>query len=142
MAPSFSRRTLLGGGLAGIGASALGHPTAAAASELIASLGPCSGTLADIEHVIIFIQENRSFDNYFGTYKAVRGFDDRSVPRGAAAFSQAFTTAESLDGATNPMLPWHIDTTLTIPPNQGQCTNDVEHQWAGQHVSWNGGACD
>ncbi|MEQ4575242.1 MAG: alkaline phosphatase family protein, partial [Gammaproteobacteria bacterium] len=28
---------------------------------------PRTGTLADLEHVVIFMQENRSFDHYFGT---------------------------------------------------------------------------
>ncbi|MGT2490491.1 alkaline phosphatase family protein [Cupriavidus basilensis] len=30
-----------------------------------------------MEHVVILMQENRSFDNYFGTLKGVRGFGDR-----------------------------------------------------------------
>ncbi|WP_235627469.1 alkaline phosphatase family protein, partial [Mycobacterium tuberculosis] len=29
--------------------------------------GPCSGHLTDIEHFVFFMQENRSFDHYFGT---------------------------------------------------------------------------
>src|SRR5216683_1131664 len=33
--------------------------------------------LTDIEHVVIFIQENRSFDHYFGSYRGVRGFSDQ-----------------------------------------------------------------
>jgi len=36
-----------------------------------------TGTLQDIKHVVILTQENRSFDNYFGTLKGVRGFGDR-----------------------------------------------------------------
>jgi phospholipase C len=137
-----SRRALLGGATAGAASLALGQPAAARTQELLASLPACSGSLADIEHVIIFIQENRSFDHYFGRYKAIRGFDDRTAPGGDAPFRQAYSTAKTLGTATKPMLPWHIDTTLTIPPNQGQCTNDVEHQWAAQHDSWNGGRCD
>ncbi len=35
-----------------------------------------SGTLADMEHVVILMQENRAFDHYFGTLRGVRGFDD------------------------------------------------------------------
>src|SRR2546421_5846466 len=37
---------------------------------------PRTGKITDVEHVVIFIQENRSFDHYFGTYRGVRGFDD------------------------------------------------------------------
>ncbi len=36
----------------------------------------CEGKLADIEHVVILMQENRSFDHYFGTLRGVRGFGD------------------------------------------------------------------
>ena len=34
------------------------------------------GTLEDLEHVVILMQENRSFDHYFGTLRGVRGFGD------------------------------------------------------------------
>jgi phospholipase C len=72
---------------------------AAGAAELAATLLPGCGalknaastvspttacsTLTDIDHVVIFIQENRSFDHYFGSYRGVRGFADQS-----AAFRQ------------------------------------------------------
>ena len=35
--------------------------------------------LDDMKHVIIFMQENRPFDHYFGTLKGVRGFNDRTT---------------------------------------------------------------
>ncbi|SJN43872.1 alkaline phosphatase family protein [Pseudoalteromonas sp. JB197] len=35
-----------------------------------------SGTIKDIEHVVILMQENRSFDHYFGTLAGFRGFSD------------------------------------------------------------------
>ena len=40
------------------------------------------------------------------------------------------------------MLPWQVSTAVSIPPQQGDCTNDIEHQWAGQHDTWHGGASD
>src|SRR5687768_4701723 len=36
-----------------------------------------TGTIKDVEHVVILMQENRSFDHYFGTLRGVRGFGDR-----------------------------------------------------------------
>jgi phospholipase C len=36
-----------------------------------------SGTIQDVKHVVILMQENRSFDHYFGTLRGVRGFGDR-----------------------------------------------------------------
>ena len=35
-----------------------------------------SGTIRDVDHVVILMQENRSFDHYFGTLPGVRGFAD------------------------------------------------------------------
>ncbi|MEW2293033.1 phosphocholine-specific phospholipase C [Streptomyces sp. NPDC006743] len=49
------------------------------------------GGMRAIEHVIVLMQENRSFDNYFGTLKGVRGFGDRTplrLPTGASVFEQ------------------------------------------------------
>ena len=38
-----------------------------------------SGTIADLKHVVILMQENRSFDHYFGTLRGVRGFGDKQA---------------------------------------------------------------
>ncbi len=35
-----------------------------------------TGTIADVEHIVILMQENRSFDHYFGALRGVRGFGD------------------------------------------------------------------
>ncbi|MGW2744066.1 alkaline phosphatase family protein [Streptomyces sp. NPDC001450] len=49
-----------------------GTPTTAAAATA------ATGTIKDVQHVVILMQENRSFDHYFGRLKGVRCFDDRS----------------------------------------------------------------
>lgn len=36
-----------------------------------------SRSIKDVEHIVILMQENRSFDHYFGAMKGVRGFGDR-----------------------------------------------------------------
>ncbi|MEV3855404.1 phosphocholine-specific phospholipase C [Streptomyces sp. NPDC050095] len=72
-----SRRTLLGG------AAAAGVLAALPLSLRTALAAPGRpGTLGDIEHVVVFMQENRSFDHYFGTMQGVRGFGDRAAVRG------------------------------------------------------------
>jgi phospholipase C len=51
-----------------------------------------SRSIKDVEHIVILMQENRSFDHYFGTMKGVRGFGDRfPVPLkgGQRAFHQS-----------------------------------------------------
>ena len=40
-----------------------------------------TGTIADVEHIVILMQENRSFDHYFGTLRGVRGFGDPRAVR-------------------------------------------------------------
>lgn len=36
------------------------------------------GGLKAVEHVVVLMQENRSFDHYFGTMRGVRGYGDRT----------------------------------------------------------------
>ena len=88
--------------------------------------------ITDIDHVVIFIQENRSFDHYFGSYRGVRGFADQS-----AAFNQPYpgNTSSSPNGV---LLPFHLDTTQT----NAACTHDITHDWIPQHQSWDNGAMD
>src|SRR3981081_3060179 len=62
------------GALAGL--EALAAPAQVLERALAAP--PACGRLTDIEHVVIFINENRSFDTYYGTYRGVRGFADRT----------------------------------------------------------------
>ncbi|KAL1988863.1 hypothetical protein VTN96DRAFT_6852 [Rasamsonia emersonii] len=50
-----------------------------------------AGSLKDIKHVVLFMQENRAFDHYFGTMAGVRGFADPNVqvnPDGHSTFQQ------------------------------------------------------
>jgi phospholipase C len=101
------------------------------AASTVTPTTACS-TLNDIDHVVIFIQENRSFDHYFGSYRGVRGFSDQS-----AAFRQPdpANTASSPSGV---LLPFHLDTSQT----NSACTHDITHDWVPQHQSWNGGSMD
>jgi len=96
------------------------------------SPGPSCSQLTDIEHVIIFIQENRSFDHYFGNYRGVRGFSDQS-----AALQQP-DPANTTNAPVGFLLPFHLDTATT----NAACTHDITHDWAPQHQSWDNGAMD
>jgi phospholipase C len=51
------------------------HPAIARALDIPAKVR--TGTIKDVEHVVILTQENRSFDHYFGALNGVRGFGDR-----------------------------------------------------------------
>jgi phospholipase C len=94
------------------------------------------GSFDDIEHIVLLMQENRSFDHYFGTLSGVRGFDDAS-----AAFSQygySPGVGQTPDGFLN---PFRLNTTRGASLD-GVAINDPTHDWAPQHQSWNGGAMD
>ena len=93
---------------------------------------PACAKVTDIDHVVFFIQENRSFDHYFGSYRGVRGFSDAS-----AAFRQA-NPANTTSSPAGVLLPFHLDTLTT----NAACTHDIGHDWVSQHQSWNGGAMD
>src|ERR1035441_3964849 len=84
-----------------------------------------TGTIQDVKHVVILMQENRSFDHYFGALKGVRGFNDHSP----LLFQNGYNAFFQPQG-TNYVLPFHI----TAP-----CLNDVEHDWNGEHAVWNSG---
>lgn len=76
------------------------------------------GEAIPIDHFFIFMQENRSFDHYFGTMPGVDG-----LPPGIT----------NPDGMGGRIAPFHA-TEL--------CVRDVEHGWDGSHAQWNGGAND
>src|SRR5260370_28183640 len=88
--------------------------------------------LTDIEHVVILIQENRSFDHYFGSYRGVRGFSDQSM-----AFQQP-DPANTTNSPVGALLPFHLDPSTA----NAACTHDISHDWVPQHQSWDNGAMD
>src|SRR5271157_6011365 len=108
--PRFDRRTLLRAALAAGGAGVLaamsrsGEAGAAAMARAAASTAPAGSDLGAVEHVVFLMQENRSFDHYYGTYRGVRGFDDHS-PGALGAFAQAWP-----GGRDATLLPLHLDT--------------------------------
>jgi len=122
--------------LRGLSASAA-LPAAVSASVHGAIGAPLrAASVRDVDHVVILMQENRSFDHYFGTLRGVRGFDDRTatVPgSGRSLFEQV--DAENRDGYA---LPFHLDTLTT----NAQQLGDLSHAWNAQHESWNGGKMD
>jgi phospholipase C len=112
---------------------------AAAASILSTSIAkaasiPASrttGTIRDVEHIVILMQENRSFDHYFGTLRGVRGYGDPrpvTLPSGQSIFHQP--------NGTGTLLPFH-----PTASNLGlQFIEDLAHDWNSTHEARNGGA--
>ena len=129
--PLLTRRDLLKGGAALAGAAFLHEPL------LRVLAAPQMGRLQDIEHVVILIQENRSFDHYFGTYPAVRGFDDHRALHGV--FQQKYVDATHTQRT---VVPFHLDTNQLGSMQTGECTNDITHSYGDQHASWDSGRMD
>jgi len=70
-----------------------------------------TGSIMDVEHIVIHMQENRAFDHYFGMLNGVRGFGDPRplrLPGGATVWQQP--SQEHPDGH---VLPYHGDSRLT-----------------------------
>lgn len=87
-----------------------------------------TGSLQDVQHVVILTQENRSFDHYLGTLRGVRGFDDPRpvpLPGGRSVWQQP-------SGGSGTLLPFHLDTRNT----SAQCLGDIDHSWKGSHTTW------
>ena len=91
-----------------------------------------SGSIMDVEHVVILMQENRSFDHYFGTLPGVRGFGDRitiPLPGGRSVWEQQLS-----DGTT--VLPYRLDSAV----GNAQRVFGTPHFWGDAHGAWNNGA--
>jgi phospholipase C len=130
----WSRRAFLGAAAGAAGALATAR-FARAAEALVshaASTDPAGSGLDAIQHVVVVMQENRSFDHYFGAYPGVRGFDDHSGSR-LGAFAQPWP-----GGKASKLLPYKLDQATV----QFQCAGNGDvpiHDWAPQHDSWANG---
>ncbi|TCO64508.1 phosphocholine-specific phospholipase C [Actinocrispum wychmicini] len=86
------------------------------------------GGLDAIKHVVILMQENRSFDNYFGTLRGVRGFGDPSALRGV--FQQngvwPFSARNAAEAAHR-------------PDSDIQYLGSLDHSWETGQQAWANG---
>ncbi len=90
-------------------------------------------SIRDVEHIVVLMQENRSFDHYYGVMRGVRGFGDPhpvTLPSGKDVWYQA-------DGST------------VVPPFRPDVGNlaltfieDLDHSWDGTHEMFNNGDWD
>jgi phospholipase C len=107
------------------GGARSGEPSDAQKRILDTALAGSAGgaaSLSDVERVVILMQENRSFDHYFGTLSAVRGFSDLDVPM------------QMVGGAEYPVFD-QLMTSRTVGPRSfgagtvGRCTPSSPHSW-------------
>src|ERR1700761_1980122 len=92
-----------------------------------------TGTIKDVKHIVVLMQENRSFDHYLGSLRGVRGFDD---PR-AVNLSSGNSVFQQPNGSGT-LLPFR-------PPQPFlgyQFVGDLPHNWSDAHNAWNNGNND
>ena len=113
--------------MAGTAGAAALPPGVALAATLPANR--VTGTIRDVEHVVILMQENRSFDHYFGTMRGVRGFGDPrpiTLPNGRPVWAQPTKDGQSTAG------PFRFDTSAT----RAETIFSLDHSWKGSHARW------
>ena len=101
-----------------------------------------TGTIKDVEHVVIFCQENRSFDHYFGSMAGVRGFGDRfPIPVADTPDRQSATVwvqankPKSPDGPKT-IAPFALNTIQTFAHMRVEGT---PHLWPDAQAAWDHG---
>ncbi|MGW4480654.1 phosphocholine-specific phospholipase C [Rhodococcus triatomae] len=124
---SLSRRQFLAAGSGVAAAVAAGSLLPPSLQRALATPARPGG-LDSVEHVVLVMQENRSFDHYYGTLRGVRGFGDPSALRlrnGASVFEQP--------GPTGGVLPFPIRDSAAAQRMDTQNVTGLDHSWEGGH---------
>ena len=128
--PSLDRRRFLQVAGGSTAATMLSESVARAAAL---PANRATGSLEDVEHIVVLMQENRSFDHYFGTLRGVRGFGDphpARLPSGKPVWHQPDGTTEVL-----PFRPDMEDLGLVF-------LEDLAHGWTDTQDAFNRGQYD
>ncbi|MGW6904289.1 phosphocholine-specific phospholipase C [Streptomyces sp. NPDC054940] len=92
-----------------------------------------TGSIEDVEHIVVLMQENRSFDHYFGKLRGVRGFGD---PRPVKLDNGKSNWHQS--NGSKDILPFHPDA-----DDLGmQFLEGLPHGWTDGQQAYNGGKYD
>jgi phospholipase C len=126
--------------------------TLSAAASVTANFTPNTGSLLSINHILIFAQENRSFDHYFGymrQYWATNGIPDQSFD-GLPQFNPitgiaplfgpppAVPGCDPTKSSTTTCVATSTDTAdlVTSFHAQSVCTEAMSPFWNEAHVDW------
>ncbi len=94
------------------------------------------GSIEDVEHVVVLMQENRSFDHYLGRLNGVRGIGDPHPLRRADGLPVWWQ--DRLDPAQGLVAPFRLRTDTS----SAECVLDLDHTWLKTHAALNGGRND
>ncbi|EGR50269.1 phospholipase C [Trichoderma reesei QM6a] len=116
---------------------------APASATLMAVIGLASaGSLKDIDHVVLFMQENRAFDHYFGTMAGVRGFADANLQMNDGVPVWKQVTNSQLTNETDYVTPFYINYLGGNWTEATQCMVSGSNSWQENHAAWNSGRND
>jgi phospholipase C len=111
-----------------------------AAAAALASTAAAWGE--EIEHIIVFMQENRAYDHYYGTHQGVRGFNDRAAVPLRSGFNSLYQPVDQSD-LSKYQLPFHTSTMSTssicMPAPAMDYVHDMLIINEGRYDSWNTG---
>ncbi|KAJ5259435.1 phosphoesterase family-domain-containing protein [Penicillium angulare] len=127
----------------------------AALALALASRSVKADELKDIEHVVIFMQENRAWDTYFGSMPGVRGFNDPNVQVNSQNQPVWYQVVDpSMSTEANTLLPWYLgyeggDSLDAIQcmtagdngyqDNQAAYNQGLNNHWARNNTPWSWG---
>ncbi|MDV7699204.1 phospholipase C, phosphocholine-specific [Chryseobacterium soli] len=117
--------------LAGLGTSSVLHPSILKALMIEPA---AASTFYDAEHVVILMQENRSFDHAFGALKGVRGFLDKRTfvkQDGHSVFFQKNDAGQYASPAR-----------LDLRNTKSTWMSSLPHSWSDQQKALNKGKYD
>lgn len=117
--------------LAGLGTSGILHPAILKALTIDPA---AESTFYDAEHIVILMQENRSFDHAFGTLKGVRGFLDQRAFRKQDGHSVFFQ--KNNDGK------YAAPARLDLRNTKSTWMSSLPHSWDNQQKALNKGKYD
>jgi len=131
-----------------------------------------TGTIKDVEHIVILTQENRPFDHHFGTLQGVRGFNDPRVAKIHLPL-QSGHGSRQVPVFLQPAGPENEANGFAVPPDSGNLGGPAngaavippfrinpssvspglkslgslympgtDHSWEGIHAAWNDGQYD
>jgi phospholipase C len=130
----FSRREFMTNSAFAAGAAGMIDGLLASIQRAFAIEPEKGSTYLDAEHVVILMQENRSFDHVFGTLRGVRGFDDPraiTLPDGNPVWVQATASGERF-------VPFR----LNIKDTKSTWMSCLPHGWTDQVDARNHGKYD
>ena len=148
------------------GAASLTTMKANIAKALGIAANSGTGTIQDVEHVVILMQENRPFDHHYGTLQGVRGYNDpRAIkinlplktggttpvsvflqPAGAANIAAGFAVAPDYGNLGGPSNGVDVIPPFRVNPNGANpgltYLPGTDHSWQATHSCWNHGQYD